>query len=249
MTDGQLQQIRGGLIVSCQARGDDPLRNPAIIAALSMSAVQGGAVGLRLEGLDDIRVVRSKVDVPVVGLWKVDLDSDVYITPTVWHARQVAETGASIVAVDGTARPRPDGEPLVRSIEAIHAAGALAMADVSTLEEGEAAEALGADVVSTTLSGYTPDSPQRDEPDLALVAALTEHLSVPVIAEGRYRTPAQAAQAIEARAWAVVVGTAITAPGWITRQFTRELDGVAKAAAPNPRPQQAGRKCAAGPSR
>ncbi|TDO64030.1 N-acylglucosamine-6-phosphate 2-epimerase [Kribbella sp. VKM Ac-2571] len=219
-----LERIRGGVVVSCQARGSDPLRDSRVIAAMAASAVQGGAVGLRLEGPADIRAVRPLVDVPIIGLWKVDLEpSDVYITPTVQHAQEVVAAGATIVALDGTARARPDGNPLIRSIEAIHEAGALVMADVSTLEEGEAAAALGADVVSTTLSGYTPDSPQVEAPDLALVGELAKRVQIPVVAEGRYRTPSQATQALSAGAWAVVVGTAITAPGWITSQFVRRL--------------------------
>ncbi|TDW91638.1 N-acetylmannosamine-6-phosphate 2-epimerase [Kribbella sp. VKM Ac-2566] len=222
-----LERIRGGLVVSCQARGSDPLRDSRVIAAVSASTVQGGAVGLRLEGPADIRAVRPLVDVPIIGLWKVDLEpSDVYITPTVQHAEEVVAAGATIVALDGTARPRPDGNPLIRSIEAIHEAGALVMADVSTLAEGEAAEALGADVVSTTLSGYTPDSPQVEAPDLTLVGELARRVQIPVVAEGRYRTPFQATQALSAGAWAVVVGTAITAPGWITSQFVRRLQQV-----------------------
>ena len=133
---------------------------------------------------------------------------------------------SDIVAVDGTLRPRPDGRALADSIEAVHSEGRLLMADVSTVDEGLAAQDAGADVVSTTLSGYTPDSPSTDEPDFDLLAALAGRLRIPVVAEGRIRTPAQASQAFQLGAWAVVVGTAITSPAWITRQFVRELPTV-----------------------
>ena len=155
----------------------------------------------------------------MIGLYKAG-EADVYITPTLEHARAVVAAGAAIVALDATSRPRPDGRSLGEVISALHAEfGVPVMADISTVEEALAAAALGADVVSTTLSGYTPYSPQSKEPDLALVAELAPRLTVPVVAEGRVSTPAQARAALDAGAFAVVVGAAITRPQWITAQF------------------------------
>jgi N-acylglucosamine-6-phosphate 2-epimerase len=221
----RLAAIRGGLVVSCQAPVGDALRDPEIMTAMAVSVVGAGAVGIRANGVSDVREIRARVGLPLIGLWKDGL-TGVYITPTSEHAVAVARAGADIVAVDGTLRPRPDGRTLADSIAAVHSEGRLLMADVSTVDEGLAAQDAGADVVSTTLSGYTPDSPSTDEPDLDLLAALAGRLRIPVVAEGRIRTPAQASRALQLGAWAVVVGTAITAPAWIASQFVRELATV-----------------------
>ncbi len=223
-TSAQLiQQLRGGLIVSCQALEDEPLHGAAIMARMALAAQMGGAAGIRANGPDDVRAIRTVVPLPLIGLYKAGA-GDVYITPTVGHARAVAEAGAEIVALDATQRPRPAGERLADIVDAIHHEfGALVMADVSTVEEGLAAEAAGADMLSTTLSGYTPYSPQQSEPDIALVRLLSAQVGLPVIAEGRIRTPEWACKAMAAGAWAVVVGGAITRPQGITSGFVEAL--------------------------
>ena len=179
-------------------------------------------MGLRLQGIEDLRAVREHVDVPVVGLWKVGHEG-VFITPTVHHAVEVARTGCAVVAVDGTRRPRPDGSSLTDAVAAVHAEGALGMADCASLEDALAAADAGADLAGTTLSGYTPDTVAGDGPDLRLVAALAARLDIPVVAEGRVHTPAQARAALDAGAHSVVVGTAITHPTTITSWFARSL--------------------------
>lgn len=224
--------VRGELVVSCQAADGHPLRDTATIVRIALAAVQGGAVAIRCGGyggLADVAAVAVAVTVPVIGLTK-EGDTGVYITPTVESAVAVARAGAAVVAVDATDRPRPDGASFAASVTAVHAAGALVMADVSTLAEGIAAAADGADVISTTLSGYTEASPALPGPDLALVGALREALPHAVItAEGRYHTPEEAAAAIAAGADAVIVGTAITDPGWITAQFAHAVTGSRRA--------------------
>ncbi|MDJ1136034.1 N-acetylmannosamine-6-phosphate 2-epimerase [Streptomyces iconiensis] len=221
-----LAELRGQLVVSCQAPPGDPLRSPSHIAAIAASVSAGAPVAaLRVQGIEDILAVREAVSLPVIGLWK-DGAEGVYITPTAAHARAVAEAGAEIVAVDATSRPRPDGRPLRETVETVHGLGKLLMADVSTAEEGVAAVALGADLVSTTLSGYTPYSPQRPGPDLELVADLAARLDAPVCAEGRLHTPEQARTALESGAWSVIVGGAITAPAAIAGRFAAALPPV-----------------------
>jgi N-acylglucosamine-6-phosphate 2-epimerase len=186
---------------------------------VAAAAARGGAVGIRAQGLADIAAIRAVVDLPLIGLWK-DGDDDVFITPTLDHAVAVAEAGAQVVAIDGTVRSRPDGLSLAETIRGIHdRTNALVMADCSTFEEGVAAAASGADLVGTTLAGYTAYSTKGDGPDLDLVERLAAALDVPVIAEGRIHTPAQAAAAVAAGAWSVVVGTAITHPTTITGWF------------------------------
>lgn len=227
-----LARLRGGLVVSCQARPGEPLHGHMLPMALSVLA--GGAVGLRVEGLDDVRAVSGAVDVPVIGLRKVG-HSGVYITPTVADAVAVARAGADVVALDATDRPRPDGSVLAESVAAVHAEGRLVLADVAGVEDAVAAVGAGVDAVSTTLAGYTGLGAVPHEPDLALVAALAARLDVPVVAEGRLRTPAEARLALDAGAWAVVVGSAITRPAAITGAFAAAL-------AETPLPEHAGRE-------
>ncbi|NBE98154.1 N-acetylmannosamine-6-phosphate 2-epimerase [Nonomuraea sp. KC401] len=223
MTDSEVfGLLSGGLVVSCQAYEGEPLHGPGFMTAMARSAVLGGAAGVRINGPADVEAVRAAVPVPLIGLWK-DGDGDVYITPTLEHALAVVRAGADIVAVDATSRPRPDGRGLAETIAGVHRAGALVMADVATAEEGVAAAGLGADCVSTTLSGYTSACPSPEGPDLDLVAVLADALDVPVFAEGRIGTPGQAARAIELGAHAVVVGGAITRPADITRSFAQGL--------------------------
>jgi N-acylglucosamine-6-phosphate 2-epimerase len=165
--------LRGRLIVSCQAPFDSPLHDPYVIARMALAAEQGGAVAVRIDGPDHIRAVRALCTVPIIGLHKqVHEGSDVYITPTRQAAEGVVAAGGDIVAVDATRRPRPGAETLEAVIDVLRMGPAI-MADISTEVEGLAALDLGVDLLATTLSGYTADSPPRDEPDFDLVAALS----------------------------------------------------------------------------
>lgn len=220
-----IKNIRGGLIVSCQAPTDTPLGQPEVLAALAEAAVRGGAVGIRANLPQNIRAIRQLVSAPVIGIYKHTLpDYPVYITPTFEHAQAVVGAGADIVAIDATAQRRP--EPLSTLIQRIRQElNVPVMADISTLEEGIAAAEMGADLVATTMSGYTPytEHQRRLGADIALVAELTRKIDVPVICEGRVSSPEEARRALEAGAWAVVVGSAITAIDWVTARFVREM--------------------------
>ncbi len=217
-----IAQVRGRLIVSCQALEDEPLHGAAIMARMALAAAQGGAAAIRANGVDDIRAIRQMVSLPIIGLYKAG-DEGVYITPTIEHVHAVLDAGADVVAFDATHRPRPNGETTADFIRAIHARGGLALADVSTLAEGLQAQAFGADFVAPTLAGYTDYSAQLEGPDIDLIQQLVTQLSVPVIAEGRIRTPQEAAQALQTGALAVVVGSAITRPQLITAEFARAM--------------------------
>jgi N-acylglucosamine-6-phosphate 2-epimerase len=220
-----VRRLQGGLVVSCQAGPDEPLYGADHMAAMARAARIGGAVGMRANSPADIAAICAAVDLPVIGIYKVDLPGfAVRITPTVEYACQVAAAGAHIIALDATARPHPDGLDLPERVRAVkELTGCPVMADISNLEEGIAAEAAGADLVGTTLSGYTTPEPPPPGPDFVLLQALVRRLAVPVIAEGRIATPEQAAQALGLGAFAVVVGGAITRPQWITARF---VDGM-----------------------
>ncbi|WP_417218300.1 N-acetylmannosamine-6-phosphate 2-epimerase [Arthrobacter sp.] len=219
-----LASLRGRLIVSAQAYPGEPMRHPQTMAQVAASAVIGGAAAVRVQGIADIQFTRSAVEVPVIGLWK-DGHDGVFITPTAHHAVAVAQAGAHIVALDGTRRPRPDGLTLGQTIARVRdQSNALVMADCGSLDDALAAVEAGADAVGTTLAGYTGERPKTEGPDLELIAAISAAgPGVPLIAEGRIHTPAQARAAIDAGAFAVVVGTAITHPSSITGWFDAAL--------------------------
>jgi N-acylglucosamine-6-phosphate 2-epimerase len=207
------------LIVSCQAGAGSALRGPEPMALMAREAAAGGAAGIRANGPADVAAIRAAVDLPIIGIHKLGDPAGVFITPTVAAAVEVVRAGATLVALDGTRRPRPDGTPLAALIAVIHAdLDVPVMADVDTYEAGVAAREAGADLVATTLAGYT-GGPVPAEPDLELVARLASTLDCPVVAEGRYATPEQVRAALDAGAYAVVVGTAVTNPAAITRRF------------------------------
>lgn len=223
-----LAQLKGGLIVSCQAAPSPSLEDPDILAAIAEAVVAGGAVGIRADGPENVRAINKRTRVPVIGIWKRTFpDSEVFITPRLKDVIAVADADAEIVALDATSRPRPDGETLEIIVQEAKAhCASLLMADVSNFDEGVRAAELGFDLVSTTLSGYAEDSTETPKgPDLDLVERLSRHFgdSPPVVAEGRISTPEQAAEAIDRGAFCVVVGTAITRPQSLTQDFCKGM--------------------------
>lgn len=218
---GLFAAIRGGLVVSCQAPPGSPLAGTEHMVALARAAEQGGAQGIRAEGADDVTAIKRAVSLPLVGLRKRAVPgSDVYITPAVEDARALVAAGADVVAVDATLRPRPGGIGSERFVARLaRELSRPVLADVDCFEAGVAARAAGAAAVATTLSGYTGGGPVPAEPDLELVARLAAELDCPVLAEGRYATPEAVRDALEAGAFAVVVGTAITDAVALTRRF------------------------------
>jgi len=217
-----IESWRGGLIVSCQASDNSPLNKPEIIAAFAETAELGGAVGVRIDAPENIRAVSERVNVPILGIYKIVFDSsDVYITPTFAAAKQIVEAGANIIALDATRRTRPDGETLEKVVARVRAElKKPVMADISSFDEGlYAAETLGVDVISTTLSGYTAETKHLIEPDFRLVERLAKKLSLPIVCEGRLRSTDDVRRAFECGAFAVVVGGAITGIDLLVQRF------------------------------
>ncbi len=211
-----LESLAGGLIVSCQAPPGSPMRHTPTIVRFAESALAGGAVGLRINGVEDIAAIRPLTSVPIIGLDKQQGARRSVITPSDGQVVALAQAGADVVAVDATEEVA--GDVAARVLRACGASAAPVMADVSTLDEGLAAWDAGATFVGTTLSGYTLDSPVQHRPDFDLVSRLTGR-GVRVIAEGRLQSPDDVARAFDAGAFAVVVGGAITDPVAITRRF------------------------------
>ena len=221
----RFEDIRGKLIVSCQALPDEPLHSAFIMGRMARAAKEGGAVAIRAQSMADILEIREVTGLPVIGLVKRNYpDSEIYITPTHQEVEELLATGCEVIALDMTDRPRPAQEQMAALVQQIHAAGRLVLADISTYAEGVAAAGLGADAISTTLSGYTPYSPQLPGPDIQLVRDLCSKLSIPVFAEGRIHTPADIRTVMEAGAFAPIVGSAITRPQLITASFAHVLD-------------------------
>ena len=219
-----LERIRGGLVVSCQPVADGPMDRPEIVAAFALAALDGGAAGLRIEGIANLRAVRAVTRAPVIGLVKRDLiGSGVRISPLIEDVEALAEAGADAIAVDATRRPRPVAVELL--LARVAALGLPAMADCADQGDARAARAAGAAILGSTMSGYT-DGVIPDEPDWALIAALRA-LGGFVVAEGRIHRPEQAARARALGADAVVVGSAITRPELVTGWFARALAGSA----------------------
>jgi uncharacterized phosphosugar-binding protein/putative N-acetylmannosamine-6-phosphate epimerase len=217
-----LNAIAHQLIVSCQAGADEPLHGAAHMAAMARAAKEGGAGGLRVNGAEDIAAVRAAVaDLPIIGIEKQKHPQlGVLITPDFDAARRIAEAGAHIIALDGTINR--DGKADLRDLIArIHAELRLpVMADVSCIEDAEYAQRAGADLLGTTLAGYTAHGrPALPSPDLDFLREMVLKMDKPIIAEGRFEQPNEVAQAFTDGAYAVVVGSAITRPQMITARF------------------------------
>ncbi|MPM76812.1 putative N-acetylmannosamine-6-phosphate 2-epimerase [bioreactor metagenome] len=223
--DPIIKSLSHGLIVSCQALSDEPLYGSAYMAAMARAALMGGAVGIRANTPVDIAAIHQEVKLPIIGLFKQTVPGcDVYITPTSAAAKEVALAGADIIALDATLRPHPESKSAADLIaEVKQQTGKLVLADIDTVYAGVAAAKAGADAVSTTLSGYTADSPKSAEPDFDLIQHLANCLEIPVIAEGRFWTVEQVNQAFDLGAYAVVIGGAITRPQQITRRFVDHI--------------------------
>lgn len=223
--------IKNGLIVSCQALPDEPLHSSFIMSRMAVAAIQGGAVGIRANSVADIQAIKAVCTQPVIGIIKQAYpDSDVFITATRDEVEALSQTGCEIVALDATCRRRPDGMTLPQLVSEIRIRypHLLLMADCSTVEEALVADSLGFDFIGTTLVGYTKESAHLTihENDFALLKTLLAKIRAPVIAEGTINTPDMARRAYELGAHAVVVGSMITRPQLITQKFVAALQGA-----------------------
>lgn len=220
-----LDQIKGKLVVSCQALPDEPLHSSYIMARMAVAAQQGGAAGIRAQSVEDIKAIMEVCELPMIGIIKRSYpDSEIYITASMKEVEELLATRCQIIALDATCRPRPNGEKTEDLVARIHEAGRLAMADCSTYEECLQAQEVGFDMVSTTLCGYTPYSEQHDGPNFPLLKRCVETLTVPVIAEGKINAPEDLRRVYEeCGVFSAVVGGAITRPQQITARFVDVL--------------------------
>ncbi len=225
----RVEALKGKLIVSCQALANEPLHSSFIMGRMAAAAREGGAAGIRANTAEDIREIQSVVDLPVIGIVKRDYpDCQVYITPTSREVEELMEVKPDIIALDATGALRPEQ----KSLDAFFAElkqrypNQLWMADCSTVEEALHADALGFDFIGTTMVGYTPQSrgDKIEANDFEILREIIRRTEHKVIAEGNINTPQKAKRVIDLGAFAVVVGSVITRPQLITREFARALE-------------------------
>lgn len=224
-----LRQLKGGIIVSCQSEGDDPFNaNPEYMALFAKAAEMGGAIGIRTQGIEKLKAIKRATELPIIGLLKSNFpDGTVCITGSFEEVEQLIEAGSDIIAIDGTFRERQGltGPAFIKETKKRY--GCVVLADIATYDEAKACEEAGADCISTTLNGYTPDTLHfQDGPNYDVLKACIDGLTLPVFAEGRYNTPVEAGKAIRLGAYAVISGTAITRPRVITQWFVNEIKKV-----------------------
>jgi len=219
------------MIVSCQSEGDDPFNaDPAYMALFARAAEMGGARGIRTQGIAKLCAIKNATSLPVIGLLKQRFpDGTVRITGSFSEVEQLLKAKSDIIAIDGTMREREGmtGPDFIATVKKKY--GCIVLADIATLEEAKACEKAGADCVSTTLNGYTPETFRiHNGPNLLLLVDAVKYLNVPVFAEGRYNTPDDAQLAMEMGAYAVISGTAITRPRVVTSWFVESVNkGIA----------------------
>jgi N-acylglucosamine-6-phosphate 2-epimerase len=225
-----IEKLEKKVIVSCQASVNEPLYEEKCFTAMIKTVFSGGAGGFRVAGTRDVKIAKSVSNLPVIGISKIEpLPANwkdiVYITATYNDAVKIAKAGADIIALDGTARKRPK-ETLSEILERIHKELNLpVMADISTIDEGLMCESLGADLISTTLSGYTSETVNKNngEPDFELLEKLVKLTKCPIILEGRIWSPEHVSRAFDLGAHSVVIGSAITRPAVITQRFVKAV--------------------------
>lgn len=226
----ELIESMKGLIVSCQTQPDDPIHTEDMVVKMAEAAKWGGAVGIRANTPQQIAAIKAKVDLPIIGLWKIWNDNtDVFITPTMEACKAIWEAGADIIALDCTSQINAQGRPAYELLAELkkEIPQAPIFADVSNFEEAKRAAQMGADIVAPTLYGYTEETKHIEEPDMRAFAKMCGELGdqVSIMMEGHIYTPEDAMKCLYLGADAVVVGSAITRPHLITKRFTDLLGG------------------------
>lgn len=224
----KFEQIKGELVVSCQALPHEPLHSSFIMGKMAFAAKEGGAKGIRANTVEDITEIQKNVDLPIIGIIKKDYDgSNVYITPTIKEVDELVKAKCDIIAMQATDEKRPNGESTKEFFEKVRAKypNQKFMADCSTLQEAVLADELGFDFIGTTMVGYTQHSRHLkiDENDFELLKEIIKSVKHPVIAEGNIDSPQKAKRVLELGSYSVVVGSSITRPQLITKKYVDEM--------------------------
>ena len=224
----KIENLKGQLIVSCQALPDEPLHSSFIMGRMALAAKVGGAAGIRANTKEDIKEIQSQVDLPIIGIVKRDYaDSEIYITPTMKEVEELMEVKPEIIAMDATISKRPGNKTLDEFFHEVKEKypDQLWMADCSTVEEALHSDELGFDFIGTTMVGYTKQSKgdRIEADDFEILRKIVSQTKHKVIAEGNINTPEKARRVIELGAYSVVVGSIITRPQLITKSFVDKL--------------------------
>lgn len=224
-----LENIKGRLIVSCQALPHEPLHSSFIMGRMAVAAKEGGAAGIRANSKEDIEEIRRVVDLPVIGIVKRDYpDSSIYITATMKEVDEVVSAGADIIALQATDNLRPEGKTLEQFFQEVRAKypDQKFMADCSTVQEAVFADELGFDFIGTTMVGYTEQSKHLkiENNDFEIIREILSKVKHPVIAEGNINTPQKARRVLDLGCYSVVVGSIITRPQLITKSFVEAIE-------------------------
>ena len=225
----KIENLKGKLIVSCQALPNEPLHSPFIMGRMALAAKIGGASGIRANTKEDIAEIQTQVDLPIIGIVKRDYeDSKIYITPTMKEIEELMEVKPEIIAVDATGALRPGNVTLDEFFHQIKEKypDQLLMADCSTVEEALHADELGFDFIGTTMVGYTKQSEgdKIEENDFEILREIVSKVNHKVIAEGNINTPEKARRVLKLGAYSVVVGSIITRPQLITKSFVEAIE-------------------------
>ena len=225
----QIENLKGKLIVSCQALPSEQLHSPFIMGRMALAAKIGGASGIRANTKEDIAEIQTQVDLPIIGIVKRDYeDSEIYITPTMKEIDELMEVKPEIIAMDATISTRPEGKILDEFFHEVKKKypEQLFMADCSTIEEALHADELGFDFIGTTMVGYTKQSEgdKIEENDFEILREIVSKVNHKVIAEGNINTPEKARRVLELGAYSVVVGSIITRPQLITKSFVEAIE-------------------------
>ena len=224
----KVEALKGKLIVSCQALENEPLHSSFIMGRMALAAKEGGAMGIRANTKEDIKEIQANVDLPIIGIVKRNYEgSSVYITPTMKEVDELMEVGPEIIAVDATGALRPGNVTLDDFFYSIKEKypNQLLMADCSTIDEAVHADELGFDFIGTTMVGYTDQSKNDkiEANDFEILRVIHSKVKNRIIAEGNINTPEKIKRVIELGAVCVVVGSAITRPQLITKNFVDAL--------------------------
>lgn len=225
-----LESFKNGLIVSCQVQWDDPIYTDDMVVKMAEGARWAGAVGIRANSPEQIRAIKEKVDLPMIGLYKIwHDDTDVFITPTLEAAREVWEAGAEIIALDCTDQITHEGRPAWELLPIVkkEIPEAMIFADVSNYNEAKRAVELGADIVGPTLYGYTKETASIEYPDLREFARMCRDMGDQAyfLMEGHIYSPEDAIKCLYLGAHSVVVGSAITRPHLTAKRFVDLMSG------------------------
>lgn len=225
--------FKPGIIVSCQAYDGEPMysEDHSTMWRMAVAAKMGGAVGIRANILD-LKSINEHCDLPLLAINKVHYDDCVAeYTNTMKDVDELcALPFVKCIAMEVNDISRHKGElPLEEFVAEVKRKypNIVIYADCSTYEEAIRAAKWGCDAVSSTDYGYYEGHRHRSLPGIQIVEDLVEALKgtdIPVIAEGGVNSEEHIKKLVQAGAYNVVIGGAITRPQEQAARFCNWFD-------------------------